>query len=380
MSQSYAEDQSVEDAFGDRFDDFKKRMSAKKLNIAVVGKVSSGKSSLINALLGCEQRTPKAPVGATSGVTTAVHFHDLSDGVCIVDTPGLGDLVDENSEKTRAFLSDVKVGIFVVTGSADSSQYALYQDLLKRTKRTFVVLNKCDEWDELEDDAQHQVIAQWQSVLKAPRIYPTCTKGYDPKYRKGAPMKLLGIAELRNDIFTFLASDEGADLLLAAVMQDKSIAAVRIIASACAAVGIEAFIPGPGVGTALTTATQAGAIASLYYVYTGRYLSKSSVLGVLPAFAARMIGQTAFLFLKSLLPPTGILDVLGAGVAVTVTLPMLLAVNTTLASGADLENREMLRTAFAKYQRTLPGTLGKPTSAWKTAVFWENLIRKLMYA
>jgi GTP-binding protein EngB required for normal cell division len=51
----------------------KRKPSDNPLNIAVVGKVSAGKSSLINAILECEFGAETiAPVGATSGVTTKV--------------------------------------------------------------------------------------------------------------------------------------------------------------------------------------------------------------------------------------------------------------------------------------------------------------------
>jgi small GTP-binding protein len=375
------EERSVEDTFGERFEDFRKRMSDKTLNIAVIGKVGSGKSSLINALLGCERHAPVAPVGAKAGVTTEVHFHDLSDRVCIVDTPGLDDLVSQNSEKTASFLSDVKIGILVVTGNADKSQYGLYEKLQKRTKRAFVVLNKCDEWDDLEDAARDDVIAQWRDALKVPKIYPTRTKGYDPQFRKGAAMHLEGIVELRGAIFEFLGSEDGVALLFESVMKDKRPAAIAIIAGACASVGLEALVPGPpGVGSILITATQASAIAALYYLYTQKFLSKTESLAMLPAFLGQMAGKSLFLFLESLLPPTFILDLAAAAVAITVTLPILLAVNSVLAHGAGLEDRVKLQEAFAKYRREVPAALGKPSKEWATTAYWEERLRKLMYA
>ncbi len=378
MTKSGEHPGTIADIFGAGVEDFRRRMETKKLNVVVVGKVSTGKSSLINALFGCTRGNPVATVGARSGVTTGFDVYDLTAQASIIDTPGLDDLKRENSEKTQGFLAHIHVGILVVTGSADASQQAVYQDLCKRAGRVFVVLNKVDAGDDLEDSALNEVMEQWCGALATPRIYPTCTRGYDPQSKPTAPIIVRGVEELREDIYKFLATD-GSEILFAACMRDKRSAALRIIVGACIAVAGEAFVPGPGVGTALTTSTQVTAISALYYAYTGRYLASSSVLALLPAFLGKTTGETAFLFLKSMLPPTGLLDVMAAGVAVAVTLPMLLAVSATLASGAGLEDRARLKDTFSRFQSLVPKRLGAPSRAWKTRAYWTELVRSLMY-
>src|SRR6478672_9822313 len=92
---------------------------SKTLNIAVIGKVSSGKSSLINALLKRSRKTAIAKVGALSGVTTALKILRLDERVRLIDSPGLDDIRKENSQVTQDFLKHIDIGIFVVTGSAD---------------------------------------------------------------------------------------------------------------------------------------------------------------------------------------------------------------------------------------------------------------------
>ncbi|MDC4783545.1 50S ribosome-binding GTPase, partial [Acinetobacter baumannii] len=78
-----------------------------KVTIAVVGKVSAGKSSLLNALFHKTRNDTLATVGATSGVTTKVKRFALSKNVEIMDAPGLGDILDENSAETRQALLDI---------------------------------------------------------------------------------------------------------------------------------------------------------------------------------------------------------------------------------------------------------------------------------
>jgi ribosome biogenesis GTPase A len=97
---------------------------SKTLNIVVIGKVSSGKSSLINALLKLsrKQALEIAKVGAVSGVTKDLKIIQLDEKVYLIDSPGLDDVRQENSEVTKNILKHIDIGIFVVTGSSDASQ------------------------------------------------------------------------------------------------------------------------------------------------------------------------------------------------------------------------------------------------------------------
>ena len=319
----------------------------KSINIAIVGKVSTGKSSLINAIMLRDRSEPLVDVGATSGVTTTVKAFKLDDNVLIIDSPGLDDIRKENSEETQKFLNNIDLGILVLTGSADSSQQRNYKELLNKAQKVFVVLNKIDEWDDLEESAFTEVVNQWKSELGVNKIYPCCTKGYDPKMRKNSPMDIRGVDELRDDIWSFLR-EEGKDLLLARHLGDKRKYAAAIITTALVAVATEAFIPG---SAAYITATQVLAITSLHYLYTGNVLAKSSALALLPSFMGENVGMTAFLWAKSFLPPTGVIDIAAAGVAVTITGAMLAAVAYILSNGYELQKTELIKEKFGDYKR-----------------------------
>lgn len=325
------------------------------LNIAVLGKVSSGKSSLINALLRLsrKQGLENARVGAVSGVTKDIKILQLDEKVCLIDSPGLDDVRAENSEVTRKFLKNIDVGIFVVTGSSDASQKKILDDLRRHCGDYFVVLNKIDEWDDLDKSVLEEVIQQWKHDLGVQKIYPTCTKGYDPKSRLPF-MDIRGVASLRSDIEAFLKKKK-KDLLFARHMGNKQPYAIGIIAVALMAVAAEAFIPG---SSAYITATQAAAIASLNYLYTGEVLSPITALQILPVFIAETAGQSLFLFAKSFLPPTGFIDLIAAGVAVSVTLALLATVNYVLSQqGGTLDQKDLLRTGFKKYRKSAEETV-----------------------
>lgn len=316
------------------------------INIAVVGKVSAGKSSLLNAIFGRERSDPLATVGAHSGVTIKVTAYKLDKHVLIMDCPGLDDVRKENSAETKEFLDSIDLGLFVVTGSADASQKANYDDLKRTAKKVIVVLNKIDEWDKLEESAYEAVVKQWKSVLGAEKVFGTCTQGYDPKMRKNTPMDIRGIEEVKGEIFDFLER-EGKAILLARHLKNKERYAITIIVAALVAVAAEAFIPG---SAAYITATQAVAITSLHYLYKGEVLSKSSALSLLPTFAGQSIGMTVFLWAKSFLPPTGVVDVAAAGIAVFITFAMLAAVKWVLENGYDLKQGDLLKDAFNHFK------------------------------
>lgn len=334
-------DDLFEQAYEEKIPNFDKH-----INVAVVGKVSAGKSSLLNAILGCSRLDPVASVGAHSGVTTEVTPYKLDSQVLIIDCPGLDDVRKENSAETEDFLHSIDLGLFVVTGSADATQKVNYDDLKAHCNKAIVILNKIDEWDDLEESAYELVIKQWQSILGVEKVFGTCTKGYDPKMRQGAPMDIRGIEEVKTEIFNFL-ENEGKDILLARHLKDKNKYAVGIIVGALVLVAGEAFIPG---SAAYITATQVTAITSLHYLYTGTTLSKTSAMGLVAGFAGEAVGMNLFLWAKSLLPPTGIVDAAAAGVAMLVTFAMLGTVKWILENNYAFEQDDLLKEVFGHFK------------------------------
>ncbi|MBD2083762.1 MULTISPECIES: GTPase [unclassified Coleofasciculus] len=362
--------ENVETQFEEKVQDF-----SKTLNIAVIGKVSSGKSSLINALLKLSRKKAIANVGAEAGVTTKLKILRLDERVRLIDSPGLDDVRAENSEITREFLKHIDVGILVVTGASDASQKRYLDDLRSHCDSVFVVLNKIDEWDRLDPSALEKVINQWKEALQIEKIYPVCAFGYDPGTRPDIPLDIRGVYGLREDIENFLGS-KGKDLLLARHMGEKKPYVISIITAALVAVAGQAFIPG---SAAYITATQAAAIVSLYYLYTGEILSQKSALAILPAFAAEAAGTSLFLFVTSFLPPTGVVNIAAAGVAMSITLAILATINHILANGAKLEQEELLKSKFRTYRKQAETALKElALTDVKVLPSWKAIIEKFL--
>jgi small GTP-binding protein len=345
------------------------------LNIAVIGKVSAGKSSLINALLKRSRKNAVAQVGAEAGVTRKLKILRLDQQVRLIDSPGLDDVRAENSEITQEFLKHIDVGILVVTGAADASQKKYLDDLRIHCDSVFVVLNKIDEWDKLEQSALDKVINQWKEKLFVEKIYPVCALGYDPETKAGTPLDVRGVYGLRQELEDFLAS-KGKDLLLARHMGEKKTYATKIIATATVAVAVQAFLPG---SAGFMAATLAGSIISLYYLYTGKILSKQAAFAILPTFAAEGARTTLFLWVQSFLPLTGVIDVAAAVIAVVTTIAILATINSILANGEKLEEEELLKSKFRTYRKEAESALKNlPFADIKNLPSLTGIIEKIL--
>ncbi|MEG4395578.1 GTPase [Microcoleus sp. BROC3] len=320
---------------------------SKTLNMAFIGKVSSGKSSLINAFLKRERADILAAVGAKSGVTTQLKIFQLDDRVRLIDSPGLDDVRSENSQVTKEFLENIDVGVLVVTGSSDGTQKKYIDDLRASCSRIFVVLNKIDQWDRNTPSTLEGIKEQWKTALHIDKIYPVCAFGYDPETKSDEPLDVRGVDELRIDIESFLQG-QGKNILLARHMTEKQSYAIKIIASALVAVSSQVFLPG---SAAFILATQVSAIASLYYLYNGKALAPKAAISLLPSFASETIYSNVFLFVQSFIPPTGVIDIPAAIAAITTTVSMLATVNHFLATGAKLEEKQNLQEAFRTYKK-----------------------------
>ena len=127
-------------------------MSLNKVNLGIIGKPNSGKSTLFNTLLG----DYISPVGDEYGLTKSLHkksFVHKNFEFSIVDTPGLRrkNKVTEKFELARnseviRIISNVEVVILLI----DSLEYITKQDFrladlaIQKNKVLFFLLNKID--------------------------------------------------------------------------------------------------------------------------------------------------------------------------------------------------------------------------------------------
>jgi small GTP-binding protein len=364
-----------------------------ELSIVVGGQVSSGKSSFLNSLFSCKQSEPVFTVGAEAGVTTEPKaYRELAENVIVWDTPGLNDLDEQNVKTTKDFLDKGHdLAILVVSGAADSGQKENYELLKSSVPKgnILVVLNKADI---LSKANRETIISQWKEKLgldSYENIYCCSSRGYDledkiiDQYTQeetpiavddfGIPRTVFGVDEIAKEIAKKLEKIN-KDLLFLKSQQNKSKAALYAITTACLSAGVAAFMPGAGV---TVTGIQISAICSLYYIYTGSMLSKSQVLAMLPAYAAQAAGRNLFLWAKSIMPPTGFIDAVAVGIAVSLTVSMLLTINHMLKNNIDLMDTAATKNIFGDFDRQLGGIVkGASKTDWASRDFWGKVISR----
>ncbi len=121
------------------------------LHIAVFGRVSTGKSSLLNALIG-EERFAVSPLhGETKKSSIQAWSEVEAAGVFLIDTPGLDEAGGEAREemaKEVAHRSDLV--IFVVDGDITDTELVALRTLLQQGRPVVVALNKSDLYTDVQ--------------------------------------------------------------------------------------------------------------------------------------------------------------------------------------------------------------------------------------
>lgn len=87
-----------------------------------------------------------------AGVEVFLRSLLLADGMCLVDTPGLGSIFAGNTAATQAFVPQIDAAIIVVGADPPISaeEMALVEEVSKQVRQLIVVLNKADRATETE--------------------------------------------------------------------------------------------------------------------------------------------------------------------------------------------------------------------------------------
>lgn len=365
------------------------------LDIAVIGEVSSGKSSFLNALFDCPKSEPIFSVSARAGETKVVEFKEIGSHLRILDTPGLQDTDKTNSEKTKNLLNNegVDIGILILQGAATESQRANFDLLKEKTKDVFVVLNKIDQHSK---EILQQIEIQWRNVLNLDpntQIYKVSCKGYDDKDKLinpinseerdipvdefGIPQTIRGVQDVKDEIFKVCFSN-GKIAFIAKEVSQKQPAAMGIIATACVASVGAVLVP----GTALIIgAAQATAISSLFFLYRGSFPDKTEVARIISVFGKGTglgLGAVTASIVMSFLPPTGVFDIAAIMIIVPYMSASLLLVNFLLSKGMEIKNSDALDHEFERVNKKLIKAVA--TADWRNinkinkADFWRKLL------
>lgn len=141
----------------DRLDEKEQRQ---KLEIVAFGTVSSGKSSLLNALAGRDVFVTDLR-GGTTIVRQEIEWPGM-DQVFLVDTPGLGEVEGADHIAIAAVAAkDADIVLVVVDGPVRESEYKLLSKLGEMEKRLLLCLNKVDWYSQRDrDELVGQIVRQ----------------------------------------------------------------------------------------------------------------------------------------------------------------------------------------------------------------------------
>lgn len=111
-----------------------------------------------------EEHNPENAKGVV-GVEVFVPSRLLVDGMCLVDTPGLGSVFTGNTAATQAFVPHIDAAIIVVGADPPiaGEELALVEEVGKQVRQLIVVLNKADR----TSDAERRIAAPFtRNVLE----------------------------------------------------------------------------------------------------------------------------------------------------------------------------------------------------------------------
>ncbi len=145
------------------------RLEHGHVHIAVFGRVSVGKSSLLNALLG-EAKFSVSPLhGETRTVARDQWRQYTAGGVFLIDTPGINEVGGEEREQlAREVAGRADLVLFVVEGDITASEADALRVIAGDGRPVLLILNKADRYTPEERQALMRTLAQRTDGLVDP--------------------------------------------------------------------------------------------------------------------------------------------------------------------------------------------------------------------
>jgi len=153
-SRTLADDEHASQALRDQLkvqlQSLQQKQSQQRLEIVAFGTISSGKSTLLNALAGRDVFAVDV-VGGTTTARCEIPWPG-ADSVVLVDTPGLAEIRGEKrSSLSAAAAQNADLVLLVVDGPLKAYEVELAEMLLDMEKRLLVCLNKEDWYDQRQE-------------------------------------------------------------------------------------------------------------------------------------------------------------------------------------------------------------------------------------
>jgi small GTP-binding protein len=149
-------------------DELEAKRQSQQLEIVAFGTISSGKSSLLNALAGRPVFRTHVVGGTTSTRSEIPWVAAATDRIVLVDTPGLAEVRGEvRAAEAAEAAKNADLVLFVVDGPLKSYESDLLEALAAMEKRIVVCLNK-EDW--YEADQRDELVRQISEQVGSPAI------------------------------------------------------------------------------------------------------------------------------------------------------------------------------------------------------------------
>lgn len=143
-----------------------------RVTVGIVGSPSSGKDAAMKALFGIDTGN----VNPVAGSTTRVEIRKLprSTALFVVNTPGMGDVIESVTEEAKAVLDHIDVYLYLVNaqGGVQARELSDYEACRRRGRPVLAVINKIDTLRESDrarfiDDCRTKLRADDDDILPA---------------------------------------------------------------------------------------------------------------------------------------------------------------------------------------------------------------------
>lgn len=263
------------------------------IHIAVFGRVSVGKSALLNALLG-ETKFSTSPLhGETTRAAHARWQEYNAGGVFLIDTPGINEVAGEEREQlAHDVASRSDLVMFVVDGDITDTELKALHLVKGVAQRLVLVLNKMDRYNQTDREALLKTLRQRTTGLIQPQDILTAAaqpaerivimvdaEGNETETRRRPPPDVNGLRERIWDILkaegkTMAALNAGlfagrfSDRLTKEIVSIRRDVAEKVVRNYCLGKGVAvALNPIPIADMLAAIATDAAMVVHLGRVY-----------------------------------------------------------------------------------------------------------------
>lgn len=162
------------------------KIEHEEIHISVLGRVSVGKSSLLNALIGDRQFSTSPLHGETREAAYGAWTEYEAGGVSLIDTPGLNEVDGTERERlAREIAGRSDIVLFVLDGDITDTEHQVLEFAASSGRPVILVLNKADRYTQSERKQLMDALKlRTGSLLPADHIVATSAQSLVKTYIK----------------------------------------------------------------------------------------------------------------------------------------------------------------------------------------------------